>query len=109
MGAGAAAGQAAGRAAAAWAGRWVEGFSSDRLFARLGWVDPRRHPWRFALALSLLAGLGLFAAHLREGLPPSLRIGLLLAGFFIGGESLAVMLGFVILGGFLGLRPALKI
>jgi hypothetical protein len=85
---------------------FIDGFTSDRFFARLGWVDPRRHPWRFAVAFSLLAGLGLFAAHLREGLPPSLGIGLLLAVVFIGGESLAVLLGYVILGGFLGLRPS---
>jgi hypothetical protein len=84
---------------------WATGFSSDRLFARLGWVDPRQHPWRFAAALGLLAGLALFAAQFQEGLPPSLPIGLLLAGIFIGGEWMATLLGFALLGGFLGLRP----
>ncbi len=80
---------------------------SDRLFARLGWVNPRNHPWRFAVVLSLLAGVGLFTLHFREGLPPNLRIGLILAGFIIGGESLAALLGFALLGGYLGLRPHL--
>lgn len=83
---------------------WVAGFGSDRLFARLPRLDPRRHPWRFAAALSLLAGVGLFAAQLQEGLPPNLAIGLLLAVIFIGGETSAALLGFALLGGFLGLR-----
>jgi hypothetical protein len=85
---------------------WVTGFSSDRLFARLGWLDPRRHPWRFAATLGLLAGLALFAAQLQEGLPPNLGIGLLAAAIFIGGEWLATLIGFALLGGFLGLRPS---
>jgi len=84
---------------------WVDGFNSDRLFARIGWIDPRRHPWRFALALSLTAGLLLYVAQFQEGRPPSLPVGLLLAGIFIGAECAATLLGFALLGGYLGLRP----
>jgi hypothetical protein len=39
-----------------------------------------RHPYRFASALGLLAGLG-WLLQLQEGLPPNWRIGLLVAGF----------------------------
>jgi hypothetical protein len=42
---------------------------------------------------------------LQEGLPPSLKIGLLVAGIFISAELAATLLGFAILGGYLGLRP----
>ena len=85
---------------------WVERFNSNWLFARLGWIDPRRHPWRFAGTLGLLAGIGLTLAQLLEGLPPSLRIGLIVAGIFISAEFVATLAGFAILGGYLGLRPA---
>jgi len=50
---------------------WVEHFSSDRLFTRASWVNPRTHPWRFAVALGLLVGIGLVAAQLQEGYLPA--------------------------------------
>ena len=84
---------------------WVNRWNSDRFFARVQWVDPRDHPWRFACALGLLAGVGLVLAQLQEGLPPSLTIGLIVTGIFIGGEFVATLLGFAILGGYLGVRP----
>jgi hypothetical protein len=86
---------------------WVVTFNSDRLFAHVAWLNPRAHPWRFAGALGLLVGLGLYLAQLQEGLPPSLGIALLLAGIFSTAELCATLLGFTILGGFLGLRPSL--
>jgi hypothetical protein len=86
-------------------GEWVMRFNSDRLFARLPWIDPRRHPWRFASTVGLLAGILLVLAQLQEGPPPSLAAGLLVAGIFLGGELCATLLGFAIFGGFLGLRP----
>ena len=85
---------------------WVQSFSTDRLFSRLPWTSPRNHPWRFACALSLLMGIGLSVAHLQEGLPPSLAIGLFVAAVFIGIEFAAAIAGFVLLGGYLGLRPS---
>lgn len=84
---------------------WVKRFNSDRLFARAPWLNPRTHPWRFACALGLLVGVGLTLAQLQEGPPPSLMIGLLLAGIFISVEFLATLAGFAIFGGYLGLRP----
>lgn len=44
----------------------------------------------------------------QEGLPPSLGIGLLVAGIFISVELAATLVGFAIFGGYLGLRPAFK-
>ena len=84
---------------------WVAGFCSDRLFAHAGWLDPRRHPWRFACGLGLFAGAVLLLAQLREGLPPSLMAGLLIAGIFLSVEFIATLLGFAVLGVYLGLRP----
>jgi hypothetical protein len=87
---------------------WVKRFNSDRLFARLLWVDPRQHPWRFACLVGLLVGIGLTLAKLQEGLPPSLITALLLAGIFILVEFAATLVGFAIFGEYLGLRPAFK-
>jgi hypothetical protein len=84
-------------------------FNSDRLFARLQWINPRPHPWPFACALGLLVGAGLVLALLQEGLPPSLRAGLMVMGVFISAELAATLLGFAIFGGYLGLRPLFNI
>jgi len=46
-------------------------------------------------------------AQLQEGFPPSLMIGLVVAGIFISAEFAATLVGFAILGGYLGLRPSL--
>jgi hypothetical protein len=43
---------------------------------------------------------------LREGLPPNPVIGLLVTGIFVGAELIGTILGFAILGGYLGLRPS---
>ena len=85
---------------------WVQNFTSDQLFSRFPWINPRNHPWRFACFLGVLVGLGLTVAHLQEGLPPSLAIGLLVASIFIGIELAGTIAGFTLLGGYLGLRPS---
>jgi hypothetical protein len=87
----------------------VTGFTSDRLFARAPWLNPRAHPWRFACALGFLVGLGLVLAQFREGAPPSFQIGLVVIGIFLGVEFAATVLGFAVLGGYLGLRPSFGI
>jgi hypothetical protein len=88
---------------------WVKRFSSDRVFTRLPWLDPRKHAWRFTAAVGLLVGILLIMAQLQEGLPPSLAIGLLVMGIFISVEFVATLAGFAIFGGYLGLRPTFKI
>jgi hypothetical protein len=87
---------------------WVSRFNSDRLFAQVEWLDPRKHPWRFAGVAGLLVGVLLVLAQLQEGPPPSLEIGLLVTGIFISVEVVASLVGFAIFGGYLGLRPAFK-
>lgn len=87
--------------------QWVKRFNSELLFARLPWLNPRLHPWRFTAAIGLLVGVLLVIAKLQEGLPPNLAIGLLVAGIFISVELGATLMGFAIFGGYLGLRPAL--
>jgi hypothetical protein len=87
---------------------WVKIFNSDRLFARMQWLDPRKHTWRFTGTVGLLVGVLLVLAQLQEGLPPSLGIGLLVMGIFIGVEFVATLVGFAVFGGYLGLRPAFK-
>jgi hypothetical protein len=81
-------------------------FNSDGLFLRVPWLNPRTHPWRFAGFLGLLVGVGSFLAQMCEGLPPSLEIGLLLGEIFTSVELSATLVGFTILGGYLGLRPS---
>jgi hypothetical protein len=84
---------------------WAERFNGDRFFARAPWLDPRKHWWRFAFVLGLAVGVGLALAQLQEGPPPSVRIGLLVAGIFAFGELAATLVGFALFGGYLGLRP----
>jgi hypothetical protein len=84
---------------------WVERFNGDRFFARVPWLDPRQHWWRFAFVVGLAVGVGLALAQLQEGPPPSVRIGLLVAGIFVFGELAATLVGFALFGGYLGLRP----
>ncbi len=88
---------------------WADRFRIDMLFTRVRWVHPRFHPWRFAAALGLLAGIALIIPQLQEGLPPSLATGLLATGIFISAEFSATLVGFAVFGGFLGLQPPLKI
>lgn len=86
---------------------WLRRANSDWLFARVQWLNPRAHPWRFACALGLFVGVALTLAQWQEGLPPSL-IGLIVAGIFISAEFVATIVGFALLGGYLGLRPAFR-
>ncbi len=89
--------------------RWVAGFSSDRLFARLPWLDPCRHAWRFTALAGLLVGVLLTLATLQEGLPPNPGAGVLVASIFISVELAAALAGLALFGGYLGLRPNLVI
>jgi hypothetical protein len=86
---------------------WIDRVDSNRLFKHAAWSDPRQHPWRFASMLGLLVGVLLVLAQLHEGLPPSLSAGLLTVVIFISVEFAATLVGFAILGGYLGLRPTL--
>lgn len=89
----------------AWLVGWVKHFNSDRLFMRTPWVDPRHHPWRFVCMAGLLVGVLLVLGQLQEGLPASLSLGLLTVVIFLTVELTATLLGYAIVGGYLGLRP----
>lgn len=95
--------------APAW--RWV-----DRTVRRMGgWWDtrlpglnPRTHAWRFFALLALAAGAALALAQaIGEGVSTHLGTALLVTVLFLGIEFAAAMLGYLLLGGFLGLRPGL--
>ena len=86
---------------------WVKQFNSNRFFVHVPWFNPREHPWRFACILGLFVGICLVLVQFQEGLPPSLQIGLFVAGIFISAEFAATLAGFAMLGGYLGLRPPL--
>ena len=71
-------------------------------------IGARVHPWRFCALVALLIGFGVSLAHgLGEGLPANLATAAFVALFFIVVEFVAVLLGFLLLGGFLGIRPPL--
>ena len=74
------------------------------------WIGPRRRPWRFAWTVSLMAGLALAAAHgVAEGGPPDLAQlpGAVLAGAILAGtETFSALVGFLVLGRWLGVRAA---
>lgn len=72
------------------------------------WLDLRRHPWRFAASVATTAGLALAAGHaITEGVSSSRLVGALLAALLLAAiEALAALLGFALLGRFLGIRNA---
>ncbi len=88
---------------------WLERLG-DRF---LGWladtpIDPEDHPWSFVLAAGILVGVLLVLIGFQEGLPPSLAIFWLLLAVFVSVETSAALLGFLLVGGVLGIRPPLK-
>jgi hypothetical protein len=72
---------------------------------------PRRHPWRFAAGVSIVAGVALAVGHgLSEGgVPVHHVLRALDAGAIIACvEALAALLGFAVLGRYLGLRSDIR-
>ena len=71
-------------------------------------IGARQHPWRFCLLISLAAGIALSTMHaVGEGPAANLTTTLFVAGFFIAAEFTSVFAAYVILGGFLEIRPEL--
>jgi hypothetical protein len=78
-----------------------------------GWLNPKHHPWRFALLISIICGLIIAIVQSLEGLN---LVALLKNGtitisriittslLFISIEIFAVMSCFFVFGGFLGLH-----
>jgi hypothetical protein len=73
-------------------------------------LDPRAHLWRFAVGVAVCAGLAAGVGHgvTDGGLPTLSQLPLAVAGTLIiaSMEAVAALAGYVLLGGFLGLRPA---
>jgi hypothetical protein len=85
--------------------RWV----GRQWTTRVPWLNPQTHPWRFFSLVALGAGIALALAQgIGEGLPSNPALTLKVAALFIGIEFTAALLGFLVLGGFLGLRPRLR-
>ena len=98
-----------------WLGRplqWI-GSLGRRLLATINgisWLSPQSHPWRFCLLAALAVGLALgLAPVVLEGMPPSFAIFIKVVLVFITGETAMAMLGFLLLGEYLGLRPPLRL
>ncbi len=91
--------------------RWIDNVG-NRLFEWLmnwPWIGPRSHPWRFCASIGLLVGIGVALVHgLEEGPSINPTLTALVAAIFIGVEWVAVLIGYLVLGGFLGLRPPIK-
>jgi hypothetical protein len=78
----------------------------------LSFADPDVHPWYFAVTFAALAGVLIMAGILlaerfAEGPPASVHILLLLMLIFFSAETAAILLSFLLFGGYLGLRPKL--
>ena len=92
---------------------WADSFAhkiADAWNKRMPFANPYLHPWNFAMLFAALLGFAimgviLVSERIVEGGPPNLYIGFLLACIFFGGEMVAIFLSFLLLGGFLGLRP----
>ena len=81
---------------------------TDRAPRVAGWLALRHHPWRFAVSVAITAGLALAVGHAfsEGGLSAAdLRGELLGAGLLVTIEAVAALMGFAVLGRFLGIRP----
>ena len=91
---------------------WIDHLG-NRLFEWMmnwPWIGPRSHPWRFCTIVALAAGVALATVHgLEEGPPINLALAVLVSSIFIGVEFIAVLISYLVLGGFLGLRPPLRL
>jgi hypothetical protein len=88
---------------------WVVRFRCDPFFAPIPFLNPSAHPWRFVCVIGIIMGSGLAIAQLREGLPPNLQIGFLVAFIYVLVELSAILIGFAIFSRYLGLRPTYSI
>jgi hypothetical protein len=73
----------------------------------LPWLDPRRHPWRFAAIVATGAGVAIAGAHgLSEGGFSVHHVAreMYAAAILVGTEAFAALIGFALLGRYLGLR-----
>ncbi|MBW8806758.1 MAG: hypothetical protein JF587_23320, partial [Catenulisporales bacterium] len=79
-------------------GTWAA--AVDRFPHAMGWLEPRRHPWRAAITTSIAAGVALKLPDL------VLKGDVDLPAAAV--EAVAAFTGYVLLGGLLGLRQRLQ-
>ena len=73
------------------------------------WHFIRKHPWGLCFLVALVVGAAMALGHyMTEGAAAIMSTTILVGLFFFGTEVIAIVLGFLLLGGFLGLRPPLK-
>jgi hypothetical protein len=84
---------------------WLEKFAGFLPLRKvLDWFRPRRHRWHLVLVLAALLGLLLLLPEtLNEGASPDLQTFLLVVGVYVGIGAAGVLLGYVLLGEFLGI------
>ena len=84
---------------------WLEKLAAFPPLANaLAWFRPRRHRWHLVLAAAALPGLFLLLPEvIVEGASPNLRTFLLVVGVYVGIAGAAVLLGYVLLGEYLGI------
>jgi hypothetical protein len=83
-------------------GRHAWAWLQDRWPQLASWADLRRHPWRVCIAVTMAASIGSAQWGRDPGEP------LLTVALWSGLEAGAVVAGFALLGGFLGLRPPVR-
>ena len=91
---------------------WVEkiGDAALDLITNMPWIGARKHPWRFCGLAGLCVGIAVSGLHgLEEGAPANLALAIFVTALFIMIEFVAVLAGFLVLGGFLGIRPPLRL
>jgi len=79
-------------------------FVSRSIHLMVSWLNPRRHPWRMGMIISMGLGLGLVITQtIGEGLPSDPYHLLLVSLVLFGGEAFGVMIGYLLFGKYLGI------
>jgi hypothetical protein len=83
----------------------LDAFIRNRSFVLIGkWINPRLHPWRMGMIISMGLGLGLVITQtIGEGLPSDSPHLLLVSLVLFGGEAFGVMIGYLLFGKYLGI------